>query len=80
MKPLNSILIIKYEGRLLPLFKHILKFPSLFHPLGLFQEEVFLLLQRFVLHLRHQLCPTLPEEQGQTPVVDIRHGALLTFD
>ena len=78
MKPLNSILIIKYEGRLLPLFKHILKFPSLLHPLGLFQEKVFFLLQRFVFHLRHELGATLPEQQSQAPVVDIRHGALAT--
>ena len=64
------------EGRPLALFKHILKLPSLFHPLGLLQEEVFFLLERFVFHLGHQLSPTLPEEQSQAPVVDIRHGAL----
>ena len=72
------ILIIQYQGRLLPLFKHILKFPSLFDPLGLFQEKIFFLLQRFVFHLRHELGATLPEQQSQAPVVDIRHGALPT--
>ena len=58
------------------LFKDILKLASFLDTLSLLQKEIFLFLERFILHLRHELCAALPEEEGKAPVVNVGHGAL----